>query len=275
MNRNNGLQEHSFAFPVSNDLNMYYCGKREKSYNHEYGPMIRTHFLLVFIREGQATLYGKKHDLRLNANDLLVMFPGERIHYRTDRDVPWSISWVGVYGTLVWDFLGRLGISQDEPVLHVSNSEETAEILEQLFNVSKDNTISAKTHCISLIYDFFTALFKNTSAAADFDPIEEALHMIQYNFDKKITVASVAAALFLNPSYFARLFRSKTGLSPKEYIDRERIRKACYILTTGSAPICEVAASVGINDQMYFARLFKKKTGMTPTEYRAKSRPNE
>ena len=48
--------EKRFCYTTPTDLNMYYCGKRIKTENHSYGPQVRDHFLLVYIKEGTATL---------------------------------------------------------------------------------------------------------------------------------------------------------------------------------------------------------------------------
>ena len=113
--------ENTFSFPPSRELNMYYCGKRILSPNHSYGPEIRRHFLLVYIKEGQATLLSHKGKPRLCAGELLVMFPNEEIHYVVDKDTAWTISWVGLYGDMVSDLLHSAGITPETPIKNVKN----------------------------------------------------------------------------------------------------------------------------------------------------------
>ena len=78
--------------PLSDGLGMYYCGKRVKTKNHVYGPEIRSHFLIVFVVEGNAVLKQADRDIAIKKDNILVMFPGERIYYRAVSD--WSIQWI-------------------------------------------------------------------------------------------------------------------------------------------------------------------------------------
>ena len=48
--------EKRFSYTIPTDLNLYYCGKRIRTKNHSYGPQVREHFLLVYIKEGNAIL---------------------------------------------------------------------------------------------------------------------------------------------------------------------------------------------------------------------------
>ena len=80
-------------------IGMYYCGKRVRSINHTYGPRIGQCYMFVLVNEGEATLYHKNGEITLKAHDLLVMCPGEKIHYKAHT--PWSIQWAGLYGKTV------------------------------------------------------------------------------------------------------------------------------------------------------------------------------
>lgn len=262
------MQENQFNFTMPKELNMYYCGRRIKTMNHTYGPEISTHFLIVYIKEGTGTLFHKNGNIRLCPHHLLIMFPNERIHYKVDEDSPWTISWIGVYGNLVNDFFKMLNIDAEYPVYPVENPEMIERILNDIFLYSYDHSLSGKIHCISLIYDFFAALLKNKKLKDDY--VKEAIHIIKYNFDKDISVNSIAQTLHITGCHLSRIFKMETGLSPKEFIINERIKNACDLLKNSHASIKEIALSVGIPDPLYFSRLFKRKMGMSPKEFREK-----
>lgn len=59
------MLENKFSFLYANELNMYYCGKRIQTSHHSYGPEIRTHYLIVLIHEGHATLFHKNGNIRM------------------------------------------------------------------------------------------------------------------------------------------------------------------------------------------------------------------
>ena len=48
MNDSTMLERHTDLYSQG-DIGMYYCGKRINTFNHEYGPMIRDHYLFVLV----------------------------------------------------------------------------------------------------------------------------------------------------------------------------------------------------------------------------------
>ncbi|MBI4976274.1 MAG: helix-turn-helix transcriptional regulator [Spirochaetes bacterium] len=72
----------------------------------------------------------------------------------------------------------------------------------------------------------------------------------------------------MSRSTLCRLFKKHYGMSPMEFVIRERIERAAVLLTTTSLPIADAGEESGIADQYYFSKLFKRMKGMTPRAYR-------
>lgn len=82
------------------------------------------------------------------------------------------------------------------------------------------------------------------------------------------TVKYFADHVFLSPNYFGDLIKSQTGQTVRQYIHRAIISTAKDRLLTSSAPIAEIAYSMGFQTTQHFSTLFKKATGMTPVAFR-------
>ena len=260
--------ENTFIYSASKDLNMYYCGKRIKSACHSYGPEIRTHFLVVYIKEGYGTLLSSPKKLRLSPGQIFVMFPNEKIHYKVDENSLWTISWIGIYGNLAYDFFEKTGLTPENPLIKLNKPLITENIFEEIYNKSFSDKTADKINVISLIYKFFSLLTEGQESKYNINYIEEAIHIIDYNYDKNISVKSIAKNLFINPSYLSRIFKKEKGITLKEYILHKKINRAKELLTYEDIPISMVSNSVGISDALYFSRIFKKKTGLSPNEYK-------
>lgn len=65
-----------------------------------------------------------------------------------------------------------------------------------------------------------------------------------------------------------RKFKKEVGLTPIEFINRERIRRAAEMLLQTPLTIVDIGYQVGFNSIGYFIRLFKKYMGVTPNRYR-------
>lgn len=250
---------------LDSNIGMYYCGRRENTLNHVYGPEIRNHYLFVLVNKGSAVLHSE-NNMEFHEHDLLVMCPGEKIYYRALT--PWSIQWVGLYGDTVSEYVTQLGINGRNPIFSVSLWTELELLLDRMYTLSADFSISGKLIMTSLIYQFFSILFQCAKIKEETDYVQIAKNIIDYNFSNDISIEALAQDLHLSASYFTRIFTGTLGTSPKQYLLQQRIHRAKELLKTTNASILEIANSVGIPDQLYFSRIFKKKVGLSPLEYR-------
>ena len=78
----------------------------------------------------------------------------------------------------------------------------------------------------------------------------------------------LAGQFFINPNYLSRLFKKETDISLQDYILKERIKKAKFLLETTDLSISDVHEQSGFSHSSYFSKIFKRETGMTPQEYR-------
>jgi AraC family transcriptional regulator, regulatory protein of adaptative response / methylated-DNA-[protein]-cysteine methyltransferase len=78
----------------------------------------------------------------------------------------------------------------------------------------------------------------------------------------------LADTVDLSPSYFHRMFKAATGVTPKDYAAARRAAKVRQGLTSGSS-VTEAIYDAGFNSS---GRFYEKSTdmlGMTPSQYRA------
>ena len=99
--------------------------------------------------------------------------------------------------------------------------------------------------------------------------------MIDYNFERELTVDSLARSLHITPEYLTRKFTQKYGIAPKAYLIEKRIEYAKLLLEQGNATVSEVASSVGYADSLYFSRIFKKREGCSPSAYQKNAKVKE
>ena len=266
-----GYLENRFNFTTPSELNMYYCGRRIKTLNHSYGPEIREHYLLMYCVHGKATFHGVNGDIRFGSRDLLVMLPNQKIFYEADKGNEWTSWWTGVYGPLVGQFLETLGVTVENPIIHIKNSFKMELLMQNIYDASFDDSLKGKTKCISLIYEMFSLLFENSNTLSSEDLVDDAINIIKHNYEQRIGVGDIAEMLHVNPCYISRIFKEKVGVSPKEYLLSYKINRAKELFLRTDLSVSEVSRSVGFEDSLYFSRIFKKKTGVSPSEYKLQS----
>lgn len=104
----------------------------------------------------------------------------------------------------------------------------------------------------------------------DDDVIKEAQEFIEGNFQKRITVAELAARAFLGRRNFERRFKKATGNTVLQYIQRVKIEAAKMNLESSYENVNQVMYKVGYSDPKAFRTTFKRITGLSPAQYRHK-----
>jgi AraC-like DNA-binding protein len=100
--------------------------------------------------------------------------------------------------------------------------------------------------------------------------VNKAVDLMQQHLETPITVAEVAQAIALSPTYFGIVFHEQMGCSPIDYLINLRIERAKTYLSSTTMSVMDVCVALGYNPS-YFSRLFKQHTGMTPGQFARKS----
>lgn len=88
--------------------------------------------------------------------------------------------------------------------------------------------------------------------------IIKALEHIHKNFGEKITIEDLCKIAFLSRSTFLRSFNSVCGVSPIEYLNSYRCKKAIELLSSLDFSKTEAAHSCGFYDLSHMERMLKK-----------------
>ncbi|WP_419872329.1 response regulator transcription factor [Candidatus Pristimantibacillus sp. PTI5] len=90
------------------------------------------------------------------------------------------------------------------------------------------------------------------------------------HLDKDLSLAVLADAVYLNPSYLSNLYKTCTGRNISDYITELKVERAKSLLADSHAKVQDIAAAVGFDTAGYFTRFFKKHVGFTPQEFRSR-----
>lgn len=98
--------------------------------------------------------------------------------------------------------------------------------------------------------------------------IKKALLYIQHNFNKQLSVSSIADAVGITPQYLQRLFKSELGESVHTVITNIRIEKAKKLLRDTTFTIQNIAELSGLGTRANLISALKKSENCTPTHFR-------
>lgn len=91
------------------------------------------------------------------------------------------------------------------------------------------------------------------------------------HLNQPLTLGQLADLVHMSPYHFCRVFKRTVGLSPNQYIIKQRMQRAQELLRRGQ-DVGQVAYAVGYESQSHFAQLFRRHTGCPPAQYRQVSR---
>lgn len=234
--------------------------KAQHRYNMPSMPVDR----FVYITRGKVCFHLPKGKLWAAAQDM-VYLPG---------DTAYNSVWQEDSAFMVVDLQlqnadGQLIRFEDAPsVLFHDTHHIYAGLLSDLAGIAESSEPFDWLQRLSLSFKLLYEMARDTNKKELNEQsrrIKPALTYLDSNYASNFPVDHLAMMCSLSVVSFRRIFLACKGISPVEYRNRLRIRKAAELLKTGLYSVGEAAETVGIQDIKYFSKLFKRYTGLNPS----------
>src|SRR5690606_25059977 len=99
--------------------------------------------------------------------------------------------------------------------------------------------------------------------------LSEVVERIRTDLDWPWAIPDMARLAALSPSQLHRIFKRRLGISPINWLRRERINRARRLLADRALSIAEVGRRCGYADPYHFSRDFRRLCGQSPSPFRA------
>jgi AraC family transcriptional regulator len=86
---------------------------------------------------------------------------------------------------------------------------------------------------------------------------------------QEISIEGLAELVELSSSHFAHVFKETTGMTPLQFVTRQRVTRAQQLIRETSRSLIDVGLEVGYTSPSHFAQVFRRVVGVTPTEFRS------
>jgi AraC-like DNA-binding protein len=198
-------------------------------------------------------------------------------HWADPAD-PWELLWLRLDGAPLPAIAHLLHVDSD-PVLTVPKPSETERILRRILRRFQLPDPALDAVLFADVAALLVCLFRAPrcevalmhASAADWPPgIRQAIEQLGLYHYRQWTVDQLAQLAGLSAVQFFRSFRKATGMSPMQYLHRQRMNHAQRRLVEGRDSVKEIAEQVGYLDQFHFSRDFKRWTGVAPKFFRAR-----
>ncbi len=102
--------------------------------------------------------------------------------------------------------------------------------------------------------------------------LENAIAYVENNYSGNFKIADLARECHMSETHFRRVFQEKMNMTPVEYVNFVRIKKACELIDKTDISMEDVAEKVGFITPSTFNRNFRRIIGTSP--YQWKKRPD-
>jgi AraC-like DNA-binding protein len=99
--------------------------------------------------------------------------------------------------------------------------------------------------------------------------IRRAVELMHARLDDNLSLKEIAAASYLSPFHFSRLFKKLTGATPHAYLASQRVARARLLLAETDLSVTQISSRVGYASPSHFTKAFRQATGLTPRAFRA------
>ena len=99
--------------------------------------------------------------------------------------------------------------------------------------------------------------------------IRRAVELMHARLDDDLSLKEIAAASYLSPFHFSRLFKKLTGATPHAYLAGQRVARARLLLAETDLSVTQISSRVGYTSPSHFTKAFRQATGLTPRAFRA------
>lgn len=138
------------------------------------------------------------------------------------------------------------------------------EIIDDNSEFPWEECASMKYHTVwKLLYWFSQSLYKQINMVRRSSEnryevqIINALEYIHDNYSEKITIDILCNEVYLSRSTFLRNFKAVCGVSPVEYLNNYRCKKAIGLIESANCSKTEIAHSCGFYDLSHMERMLK------------------
>lgn len=225
---------------------------------------------LFYVRGGTITFTfksnGKAVSLEAKKGDIIYL--PKDAEYESYWNEESNIDYVTLLFELSYPNGELVKISDEISVLVSEKNEGFLVRFEQLFQIYKESKLGYKIKTqalfLEIIYDLIIIHMQNLSADKS---VNATILFIQDHFLKDINVDLFAKQCWLSASAYRAKFKKITGMSPFEYRNYLRTKKAIEMLASREYKLNEIAEALAFSDVFYFCKIFKKIWGESPKKF--------
>ena len=234
-------------------------------------------FELIFVVKGTLSFYSEGHCSKFSGGDVFINFPDEIHGTASEPFTMHEIIWFQLDISNPCNFLflesdwAKYIINNLYKIQHRVIKSEKIDyfVIKQCFSLFYNSyDINCIYQAVSLLVSFLHRLFVyDRQSQFKLTPdIGRAVDHILNNIAENLSLSDLAELGNLSLSHFKQKFKYEMGITPREFINQQKIEAAKEMLLEQRS-VTDVAMDLGFSSSNYFSVVFKQFTMLSPTEF--------
>lgn len=256
---NSGFGDFPYISVCSNNL----------SFISHYHPELE----IVYLKEGQITLFSDSQPIPLQEGDICIFMPWE------------------IHSFLTKTF-SKTSVIKINPAMFIEKFDfETTRLTDNKIDKNNKNYLTIQTAIEKMCqeysqkefgYEYAVRQYKNqllltilrnmpfyhADSTKNIDLLNQINHFLEQNYEKKINLSEAAKYCHLSKYYFAHKLKEITGMTFVQYVTVFRLEKVISFFKDPQLNITDIALKCGFGSIRSFNRSFLELYHTTPLKYR-------
>ncbi|NJN25527.1 MAG: AraC family transcriptional regulator [Cyclobacteriaceae bacterium] len=269
-----GLYLRVAGFTTNPPLAPYPLARHPQGYHFSWEKgRILDEFQISYITKGKGILETRDGIYTIAPGSVFIILPGQWHRYKPDQSTGWDEYYIGFRGSYANNIFrheffvqnrGGYGVGHNLTLLHCFE-----DIIEKSVREHPGYQQQIAGRIMSIIGEIIATVKNQEFEGKGIEKrIKEAQFDLRERLGQSIKMEAFAEGYGMSYSYFRKLFKTYTGLSPAQYHLQLKLQKARDMLSTSDKTVKEIAFSLGFESAFHFSKIYKKKYGLSPGKSR-------
>jgi len=247
-------------------------------YNNPIPFSILSEITILWVLDGEMNLRRNQTLSTHKADDLILINRNEAFSILDGsyEALRFQVNLNALRKSLTEDFPLRLVLDDTTPMEYILRfKNHLALYSKHYFSGSSGAALMAESLSLNILHDMHTFFASTnspstttTSTSTSFDRIAEICQYINANYNKHLSLESIAQQFFITPQYISRLFKECINMSFLTYVNQVRLTHGVHLLQTTNMSLEQISETCGFPNSRAFASCFKKAWDMLPSQFR-------
>ena len=224
---------------------------------------------------GQGRLYLQDKEYTVGPGQGMFLYPDEgHMYHSLHGSEPWTVHFLCFDGYGVKS-LTNSGTFKTSGVFTLTGENKALELMKKMYDAPPMAPAVATAFYSGILYELllylmlYAAPSQGQPPAAGSQRLSPVITYIEENYMHPLYLDDMARLCGLSREYLCQLFKSATGMSVFDYVQRTRIKHSKeLLLRMPDLPAHRIGQLCGFNSSSYFNKIFKKLEHISPGQFR-------